>query len=148
MAAIDLIPLQQALDAQRDPQDDAAWADIENTARELANHLRVRNGPGTCPISPPLLPANRSAVDNHTLLGVTALPRTLAAILAAGAPQSCTPKDDRTAPINEILRVGANLCMDHSACMSFVPRSPANCHQTTTALLSSKSASLKPSCPS
>ncbi|KAF5331076.1 hypothetical protein D9619_005541 [Psilocybe cf. subviscida] len=98
MATIDLIPLERDLFARREATDDEAWAEIENTARELANHLRVRNGP----------------VDNHTLLGATALPQTLAAILAAGAPQSCTPNDDRTAPINEILRVGANLCMDHN----------------------------------
>lgn len=55
MTTIDLIPLERDLYARRDPKDDDAWTEIENTARELANHLRVRNGPGTPLSVPPVL---------------------------------------------------------------------------------------------
>ncbi|KAF8902129.1 hypothetical protein CPB84DRAFT_1729336 [Gymnopilus junonius] len=100
-AAVELLPLQQVLHQLcldiRDADNDQSWNNVQSVAKEIANHLRVRNAP----------------VDNHTILGKTELPQTLTSLLSLALRGTYPPNDDRTAPILEILRVGANLCMDH-----------------------------------
>ncbi|KAF9480122.1 hypothetical protein BDN70DRAFT_878010 [Pholiota conissans] len=99
---IDPIPLERLLHdlaaSIRETSAEASWASVETTARELANNLRVRN-------------AN---VDIHTILGKTELPQTLTSLLASGLAGAHIPDDSKTGPLLEILRVGANLCMDHN----------------------------------
>jgi len=53
-------------------------------------------------------------VDHHTILGKTDLPQTLTSLLLLALEGSHPPTDDKAVVVNEILRVGANLCMDHS----------------------------------
>ncbi|CAK5264572.1 unnamed protein product [Mycena citricolor] len=74
-----------------------AWHEVENTAQALANGLRVRDGP----------------VDYHTPLGRTSLPQILAALIAAALEGSSIPTLLRIPPLFELLRVSANLCIDH-----------------------------------
>lgn len=53
-------------------------------------------------------------VDNHTILGKTTLPATLnhfMKLVVASSPESLD--DAQTLAAYELLRVGANLCMDH-----------------------------------
>ena len=59
--------------------------------------------------------------DQHTALGRTSLPQTLNSLLKAASHGEKTPPSDKRGPIFEILRVGANLCMDHG---TFPARSP------------------------
>ncbi|KAF8959042.1 hypothetical protein BDZ97DRAFT_2045486 [Flammula alnicola] len=100
--SIDLIPLERLLHdlaaSIRKTDADQSWATVETTSRELANHLRVRNAP----------------VDNHTILGKTELPQTLTSLLSLGLHGCHIPDDNRTGAVLEILRVGANFCMDHN----------------------------------
>ena len=51
--------------------------------------------------------------DQHTALGRTLLPQTLNSLLKATFHGEKTPPSDKRGAIFEILRVGANLCMDH-----------------------------------
>lgn len=53
-------------------------------------------------------------VDHHTILGKTDLPQTLTSLLSLALESSPIPEEDKIPVVNEILRVGANLCMDHS----------------------------------
>lgn len=53
--------------------------------------------------------------DQHTALGQTPLPQTLNTLLKATFHGEKTPPSDKRGAIFEILRVGANLCMDHGA---------------------------------
>ncbi|CDO70798.1 hypothetical protein BN946_scf184798.g114 [Trametes cinnabarina] len=71
------------------------WSDIELTAQSLANDLRSKN------------------VDQQTALGQTLLPQTLTSLLKGAISHS--QNDDVTCKpaIFELLRVAANLCMDH-----------------------------------
>ncbi|KAJ8078732.1 hypothetical protein PM082_013015 [Marasmius tenuissimus] len=73
------------------------WQDVTTTSQAIADILRVRDGP----------------VDNHSILGKTALPRTLQSLYSIALGNSATPEISSTSPILEILRVAANLCMDH-----------------------------------
>ncbi|KAJ7156022.1 hypothetical protein C8R43DRAFT_922335 [Mycena crocata] len=73
------------------------WKDIETTAQTLANGLRVRDGP----------------VDNHTALGQTPLPQTLTTLLTAALHGATIPALPYIPVVFELLRVSANLCMDH-----------------------------------
>ncbi|KAH7930821.1 hypothetical protein BV22DRAFT_1101534 [Leucogyrophana mollusca] len=73
------------------------WRDIELTAQSLANQLRVRDTPE----------------DNHTALGKTQLPQVLTSLLTSALNGSSVPDADHTTPVYEILRVGANLCVEH-----------------------------------
>ncbi|EMD38507.1 hypothetical protein CERSUDRAFT_113687 [Gelatoporia subvermispora B] len=71
------------------------WNDIELTAQALADQLRVKD------------------VEQQTTLGKTPLPQTLTSLLK-GAINGASLPDSRSKPaVYEILRVGANLCMDH-----------------------------------
>ncbi|KAH9484292.1 hypothetical protein JR316_0003773 [Psilocybe cubensis] len=98
---IDLIPLERQLHqltaSIRIKDEDESWNKVASISQELANNLRSRD---------PL-------VDKHTILGKTELPQTLTSLLSLGLRDSHLPGDSRTAPILELLRVGANLCMDH-----------------------------------
>ncbi|TDL27510.1 hypothetical protein BD410DRAFT_782602 [Rickenella mellea] len=93
------------------------WKEIESTAQELANGLRVRGGP----------------VDHHTALGKTLLPQTLTHLLKAALEGSRVPDDDRSGVVLELLRVGANLCMDHNDNRGYLLE--AGFPQTTLSLL-------------
>jgi len=73
------------------------WKEVESTAQQLANGLRVRDGPD----------------DNHTMLGKTLLPQNLTTLLSSALNGALIPVASRTAPVFEILRVGANLCVEH-----------------------------------
>ncbi|KAL1746374.1 hypothetical protein HDZ31DRAFT_62274 [Schizophyllum fasciatum] len=72
------------------------WQQAERAAQVVANGLRTR-----------------TSADYHTLLGKTALPRTLASLLTLALRGASTPELDRVTPIVELLRVTANICMDH-----------------------------------
>ncbi|KAF8163260.1 hypothetical protein B0H34DRAFT_694710 [Crassisporium funariophilum] len=99
--SIDLIPLDNLLESLaasiREANLDQSWLTVETTSRELANSLRVRGGP----------------VDNHTVLGKGKLPQSLSTLLSLALGGTHIPSDNRTSAIYELLRVGANLCMDH-----------------------------------
>ncbi|KAF9264723.1 hypothetical protein L218DRAFT_972334 [Marasmius fiardii PR-910] len=83
--------------AANDKEKSTLWQDVSRIARAIADLLRVRDGP----------------VDNHTVLGKTALPQTLKSLYSLALGNSATPEISLTAPLLEILRVAANLCMDH-----------------------------------
>ncbi|KAJ6502596.1 hypothetical protein C8R45DRAFT_977130 [Mycena sanguinolenta] len=73
------------------------WKNVETTAQAIANGLRSRDGP----------------VDNHTALGQTSLPQALATLLAAALHGASIPALPHIPAVFELLRVSANLCMDH-----------------------------------
>jgi hypothetical protein len=78
------------------------WDEIEATAQSLANDLRIKD------------------VEQQTTLGKTLLPQTLTSLLKGavdGAPIPATPQKQA---IFELLRVGANLCMDHDDNRSYL----------------------------
>ena len=53
-------------------------------------------------------------VDEHTILGKTMLPQTLTSLLKAALDGPRIDDSVRQLAVFELLRVGANLCMDHS----------------------------------
>ncbi|KZT68996.1 hypothetical protein DAEQUDRAFT_727172 [Daedalea quercina L-15889] len=71
------------------------WNDIETTARGLADELRVKD------------------VQQQTFLGQSLLPQTLSSLLKGAFSGAQIPDPQAKAAIYELLRVGANLCMDH-----------------------------------
>lgn len=90
--------------------------------------------------------------DQHTTLGRTLLPQTLNSLLKATLHGEKTPPSDKRDAIFEILRVGANLCMDHGTFNPYevtVPKTSTasiiTCNQMRTEAISSRQASLKPS---
>ncbi|KAG8998705.1 hypothetical protein FRB94_005966 [Tulasnella sp. JGI-2019a] len=83
---------------------DDTWHSVETCAKQIADGLRTRNGP----------------VDNHSQLGKSSLPGTLSGLLkeATRNGNGDTKYSKPTSPASavasyELLRVGANLCMDH-----------------------------------
>jgi hypothetical protein len=52
-------------------------------------------------------------VDNHSILGQTELPQSLTSLLSLALNGAHIPDVSRTSVVLEILRVGANFCMDH-----------------------------------
>lgn len=50
---------------------------------------------------------------NHTALGRTLLPRTLTSLLKSSVSDSSIPATGHEAAVFELLRIGANLAMDH-----------------------------------
>ncbi|TFK76491.1 hypothetical protein BDN72DRAFT_885218 [Pluteus cervinus] len=79
---------------------DDLWSQAEKLSKTLADALRVRNGP----------------IDNHTALGNTALPQTISSLLELAIDKTdrrAVPSPGRVNVVIELLRLGANLCMDH-----------------------------------
>ncbi|KAE9384511.1 hypothetical protein BT96DRAFT_1026872 [Gymnopus androsaceus JB14] len=99
--ANELLPLEKKLSelliGLRDSESDDAWQQVASTAQILANGLRDKDGP----------------IDNHTILGHTPLIQTLSSLFSLALHGSAIPDSTHTTPILEILRVSANLCMDH-----------------------------------
>ncbi|KAF8636632.1 hypothetical protein AX17_003441 [Amanita inopinata Kibby_2008] len=75
----------------------ALWHNVQTTALSLADALRVKD----------------PARDNHTPLGRSSLPTTLTTLFSLALHSSPVPDITYAAPINELLRIAANLCMDH-----------------------------------
>lgn len=75
--------------------EDIPWPAIEASARELANVLR-----------------SKDSADHHTTLGQGSLPKNLAALLSK-AYDGKVPGDQAKLASFELLRISANLCMDH-----------------------------------
>ncbi|CCL99147.1 uncharacterized protein FIBRA_01162 [Fibroporia radiculosa] len=71
------------------------WEEIEDTAKHLADDLRIKD------------------VDQQTALGKTLLPQTLNSLLKVAINGAAVPDSACKPAIYEILRVAANLCMDH-----------------------------------
>ncbi|KAH9934795.1 uncharacterized protein B0H18DRAFT_978305 [Fomitopsis serialis] len=71
------------------------WNDVESTARGLADELRVKD------------------VEQQTLLGQSVLPQTITSLFKTAFAGSEIPNPRSKAAVYELLRVGANLCMDH-----------------------------------
>ncbi|KAF8894572.1 hypothetical protein BD779DRAFT_1501845 [Infundibulicybe gibba] len=76
---------------------DEQWSKVKTSAQALANGLRIRDG----------------ADDVHTALGESSLPETLTKLLSLSLHGSATPQGIFPSVTFEILRVAANLCMDH-----------------------------------
>ncbi|KAJ7632571.1 hypothetical protein FB45DRAFT_507396 [Roridomyces roridus] len=100
-ATVDLTPLGHKLSEVAcqisKSESPEAWKEVENIAQSLANGLRVRDGP----------------VDNHTALGQTPLPQALNTLFTRALHGSTIPALPYIPAVFEILRVSANLCMDH-----------------------------------
>jgi len=115
---IDLIPLERKLKdlsvSIRDADKDEYWTSVQTTSRELANYLRARNASSELHYLCPAYPYLHLLEDHHTILGKTELPQTLVYLLSRCLRDSHIPNDNRTAAVFELLRVGANFCMDHS----------------------------------
>ncbi|KAF9069683.1 hypothetical protein BDP27DRAFT_1420798 [Rhodocollybia butyracea] len=97
----DLLPLERKLSellaALSQSETDEDWREVADAAQALANGLRAKDG----------------SIDNHTLLGKTSLIKTLSSLFTIARHDSAIPDSKYTTPILEILRVSANLCMDH-----------------------------------
>ncbi|KIP09107.1 hypothetical protein PHLGIDRAFT_103348 [Phlebiopsis gigantea 11061_1 CR5-6] len=104
------------------------WAEIELTAQSLANDLRVRD------------------VERQTALGQTLLPQTLTSLLKGATDGAALPRPTQKPAIFELLRVGANLCMDHDDNRSHLLE--AGFPQTVLALLEVYADSVNPTHPS
>jgi hypothetical protein len=76
-----------------------SWLNVELVCRHLGNLLRIRNG----------------TEDNHTVLGGSTLPQDLTSLLSNALDGSSVPSDTRATTVFEILRVSANLCVEHGA---------------------------------
>lgn len=95
------------------------WHSVQLAARAIADALRVKD-----PIH-----------DNHTPLGKSSLPTVLTNLLALALHGAPTPVLPYTAAVNELLRVAANLCMDHNENRGYLLE--AGFPQATSALLES-----------
>ncbi|KAH9951320.1 hypothetical protein B0H21DRAFT_718473 [Amylocystis lapponica] len=71
------------------------WIEVEATAQRLADDLRAKD------------------VEQQTALGKTLLPQTLTSLLKGALDGASIPQETCKPAIYEILRVAANLCMDH-----------------------------------
>jgi hypothetical protein len=104
-----------ALLAQLPAKSPNSWQDIELTAQNLANCLRVKDAAGQFEHSIVFLLSNLSYLseDNHTVLGNTSLPQTLTSLLKEALNGATVPDDAHASAVFEIFRVAANLCNDH-----------------------------------
>ena len=59
------------------------------------------------------VPPDASLVDNHSILGQTELPQSLTSLLSLALNGAHTPDINHASVVLEILRVGANFCMNH-----------------------------------
>ncbi|RPD66031.1 hypothetical protein L226DRAFT_530170 [Lentinus tigrinus ALCF2SS1-7] len=97
------------------------WPQVELTAQSLANDLRSKD------------------VEQQTALGQTLLTQTLTSLLKGALNDTANSKP----AINELLRVAANLCMDHDENRGFLLE--AGFPQTVLSLLESYAESVNPS---
>ena len=103
-----------------------AWDQVQTTALELANALRSK-GPGisTNSLSHFLntvpLTQYHTPDDVHTTIGQTDLPTALTNLLSAASESSGgdIPSDSAAPATFEVLRVAANVVMDHGMFISF-----------------------------
>ncbi|KAF8077991.1 hypothetical protein FPV67DRAFT_1463744 [Lyophyllum atratum] len=97
----DFMTLERRLDVLlqeiRDSESDKSWLEVETVSQTLANGLRSRDG----------------MVDNHSLLGKTALPQSLTSLFTLALHGSGFPEEKYASVVFELLRVAANICMDH-----------------------------------
>ncbi|KAI0093611.1 hypothetical protein BDY19DRAFT_917898 [Irpex rosettiformis] len=100
------------------------WSEIAATAQSLANDLRIKN------------------VEQQTALGKTLLPQTLTSLLKGAAQGSAIPGPDQKAAVFELLRVAANLCVDHDENRNALDE--AGFPQTVVALLEAYAESISP----
>ncbi|KAI0831201.1 hypothetical protein BC628DRAFT_1312049 [Trametes gibbosa] len=100
------------------------WSDIELTARGLADGLRSKN------------------VEQQTALGQTLLPQTLTSLLKAAINDTADANSTCKPAIFELLRVAANLCMDHDGNRGVLL--DAGLPQTVVGLLESYADPIKP----
>ncbi|KAG8217480.1 hypothetical protein J3R82DRAFT_5625 [Butyriboletus roseoflavus] len=84
------------IDLSYNPSEES-WLNVQLICRHLANLLRIRNG----------------TEDNHTTLGESSLPQDLTSLLSKALDGSAVPNDTRATAVLEILRVSANLCVEH-----------------------------------
>lgn len=90
------------------------WREVEQVSQTLANGLRARDGPGnSTPVIRHEITESIVLVDNHTVLGRTALPQSLTSLFTLSLQGGAIPNDNFTSVVFEILRVAANICMDH-----------------------------------
>lgn len=59
------------------------------------------------------VPPDVSLVDNHSILGQTELPQSLTSLLSLALNGAHIPDINHASVVLEILRVGANFCMNH-----------------------------------
>ncbi|KAJ3966937.1 hypothetical protein EV361DRAFT_933110 [Lentinula raphanica] len=91
--------LSELLTGLNDIESDDAWQQVTSTAKVLADGLRNKD----------------DTIDNHSILGSTSLIQDLVSLFTLALHGSNIPDSSYTSPILEILRVSANLCMDHDA---------------------------------
>ncbi|KAK0210706.1 hypothetical protein DFS33DRAFT_1250370 [Desarmillaria ectypa] len=93
------VELSRLFSDVRESNSRASWERITIVSHDLANALRIKD----------------EHHDIHTALGKTSLSQTLTDLLGLELhdTRSSIPEDFYTKPVLEILRVGANLCMDH-----------------------------------
>lgn len=92
------------------------WDVVQVNAHDLANGLRNRDGGSGVSISLLYLICTLNSsirVQEQTTLGRTLLPQTLTSLLKAALEGSRIPNATRIKAVYDLLRVGANLCMDH-----------------------------------
>lgn len=125
-AASTLSALARMLKASDSPD---LWRSLQLTARSIADALRVKD-----PVH-----------DNHTLLGRSPLPTTLTNLLSLALHGAPVPDLAYSPAVNELLRVAANLSMDHSKPLVIPSRISMFYHapQTTTEAIYSRPGFLK-----
>lgn len=96
------------------------WKEIESTAQSLANDLRSKDGESHH--APLWHLAQSQLVEQQTTLGRTLLPQTLTSLLKGAIVNGSIPEGDQKSAVYEILRVAANLCMDHGTPFSWTSR--------------------------
>ena len=122
-AASTLAALARTLKANDSPD---LWHTLQLTARSIADALRVKD-----PVH-----------DNHTLLGRSPLPTTLTNLLSLALHGSPVPDLAYSPAVNELLRVAANLSMDHSKSL-VISSHISNAPQTKTGAIYSRPGFLK-----
>lgn len=114
---VDLLPLESKLThlaaTIRDAESKLLWQDVETISQTLANTLRARDGFGELQPLRSSYILMQTTVDHHTILGKTQLPGTLTSLLSLALHGSHTPTESYVNVSFELLRVAANLCMDH-----------------------------------
>lgn len=109
MSAVQVLALEHELGALlvsiKDNESPESWKSVESVAKSIADALRSRG---------------EGEDSAHTVLGKSKLPQSLASLITLALHGSPCPSDEYTAPIYEMLRVAANLCLDHDANRGFI----------------------------